>query len=212
MIGDFSKFIFSKYFLVLLSLLIPVLFFVLLLWRPSDYIGLLYIYSPIILMLILLPFKNKYVPFTDIELYGGISSRFMLLMIFIMSYRYDASPLTISLVPAPSYGYTAPIEYYIPILLCGFLNCFRSRTIFSVTFCIIWSVLMTTCLYLLFWGRKYKYKAIKIFYPVVIALNIILIILFSRAPYYVVLAPIQSIYLIANSYRLREIYKPFIKT
>jgi len=158
-------------------------------------------------MLLLLPFKNKYVPFTDIELYGGISSRFMLLIIFLMSYRHGASPLPISLVPAPSYGYTAPMEYYIPIILCRFLNCSRSRIIFSGTFYIIWSVLMTTCLYLLFWGRKYQYKAIKIFYPIVIAINLILIIFFSPAPYYVVLAPLQFTYLIANSYRLKKIYK-----
>lgn len=129
----------------------------------------------LLVMLILFICGRRYLSSIDIELYGGLSSRFLILvgMFVIGTNTYKI------LYEIPFYGFIAPIESYIildiGILLSNYIG-FTSLYIYDIIIILSSLSMAMLYLYLIFVGKKYQEKAVKVYYLIVVILGSITLV------------------------------------
>jgi len=99
----------------------------------------------------------------------------------------------------PLYGFIAPIEDYILLSSYGLL--YRYGEIFNIMSIVFTLFIIALCLYLIFWGRRYQVKALKIYYLIVIILGFIVVFGGMRSRFGYIMA-LQAPFLMATVARL----------
>jgi hypothetical protein len=119
-------------------------------------------------MLALFIFGHRYLTGIDIELYGGLSGRFLLLAdVFIIKH------ISIEIFGIPYYGFIAPIEWTIISMLAPLMESIYRLFIFILNTVVVLSSLFIIILYLylLFFGRRFQEKTMKIYYLIAIIIG-----------------------------------------
>ena len=206
--------------LLLLSLSIPLFFFMLYsLDIDSQLYNMLFLHSPFMYWLLLLPLKNRYLDIDEIDLYAGVSSKLMFLAVALPGMRDAFRYHTFNNIEGiyfvytylgSSYAYTLPFEFYIagvPYLIYGFATgTWRIFVSFFPSLLIV-SNLAVLSLYLTLLYRKkgYGHVAAKIIFICGVIANIITLF-FISATIFILFTPFHLSYLLLNLYRLHGLF------
>jgi len=192
----FSKMIrYGSLTLTILGLIIPL----------SFLISLLFLFSPLIFLLLMLPFRNRFIDLEEIDLYAGLSSKMLFIVPILTSqaqhfyWRYYFMGYIFYL--APVYGFITPFELIPPILLTmvtGDLS-FLGNDPLIIFFSIIFLTIYIYTLY--FAQRNYRKLIFKFVYVASMTINIFFLIITLTAPFSGLVIVIQLPLLIADIYR-----------
>jgi len=157
-------------------------------------------------MFILLVFGRRYLTSIEVELYGGLSSRIVILYLLLLSRVIRGASILDYLNYIPIYGYITPFERLITTIPYESLPV---NIDFYTIFISTWLILTIFILYLLYLGARYQVKALKICYSTAIILNAftILPITIFMPGYMSILGMIQVIFWIFTLQRLIDISK-----
>ncbi len=181
----------------------------------ASFYSLLFLHSPFIFWLLLLPLKGRFLELGEIDLYAGVSSKLIFLGPLLFSgdsyfLKYQVYPGFAFL--ASGYAYTMPLEIYIKWFL-SFLYylitghfIILDRDIDQILNSILSLSILALYLTLLYWRRQYRKTVAKAFFIFSIVVNMLVLFFISLTPmvYYTL---IYLIYLALNAYRVKEIYK-----
>ena len=201
--------------LLLLSLSIPLSFLMLYSLNVGNALyTMLFLHSPFIFWLLILPFKDRYLDIDEIDLYAGISSKLMLLTVALVGMWavFPRASFKIGEVYAwyilfgSGYAYTLPFEDYI-VRVPYLIYCFMTRNWRGLgdnigMMLVIVSNLIILSLYiiLLYWKKEYRVSVAKIIFISGVIANITIIFIYLYA------TPINLPYLLLNLYRLHSVF------
>ena len=183
--------VFLHLVLLLLSLFIPLSFLMFgLLGNPYGYV--LFLHSPFIFLLCMLPLRDRFLEWDEIDLYAGVSSKLMFLpLLFLGLVAPLDNPIFNPLetyfwymVMGSGYAYTLPFEMflvYIPYSIYGFATG-RWRPLYVVgDYLLLLSNLAILSLYivLLYWRRRYREGVSKIIFVCGVIANLVLVFIFG---------------------------------
>ena len=166
---------------------------------PGNFlISLSYIYSPLIVMLILYIFGHKYLTSIEVELYGGLSSRFLLLTDLLV-----IKNISIEIFGIPYYGFITPIEWTIIFMLAPVTESIYRLSSFILNTIVILSSLFIIILYLylIFIGRKFQEEAMKIYYLIAIIIGFIFSIGALTSRFLAYIGGLQLLFVAFTAYR-----------
>jgi len=162
--------------------------------------------TPLLVMLILYLFGRRYLTDIDIELYSGLSGRIILLASLITG----GGPFLI-LSTIPFYGFIAPIEFYVfltvDFILYDYMGINIGLTIYNILLLLTILSIVTLYVYLIFFGRRFQEKTMKIYYLIVIIIGFIFVIGGLGSRFFAYLGLLQFIFVAATVARWLSRFK-----
>jgi len=212
--------------LLLLSLVVPLFFYILSSLNVGDALyTMLFLHSPFIFWLLLLPLKKRFLDIDEIDLYAGISSKLMFLAVALpgmrAAFRYHPFQdigwfyYWYMFVAGSGYAYTLPFEAYIigiPYLIYGFATGSWKLLGQILPSLLIVSNLAVLSLYiiLLYWKKGYRRGAAKIIFISGVIANIVSLPFISAM--FISYSLIYLPYLFLNLYRVHSIFLKELET
>ncbi len=210
-----KKGLFLHGLLLLLSLFIPLFFFILLSLSVGGALyEMLFLHSPFIFWLLMLSLRGRYLDIGEIDLYAGISSKLMFLTVALLGlwavFRHPFHEIGDVyywyILSGSGYAYTLPFEVYIveiPYLIYGFMTGDWRGLGDNIGMMLVIAfnlIMLSLYLSLLYWKREYRAGAAKIIFVCGVLANIIIVFI------YIYGALIYLLYLLINLSRLYSIF------
>ena len=201
--------------LLLLSLFIPLFFFILFSLNVGNALStMLFLHSPFIFWLLILPLKDRYLDIDEIDLYAGISSKLMLLTLALLGlwaiFRHPFYKIgdiySWYILSGSGYAYTLPFEAYIveiPYLIYGFMTGHWGGLGDNIGMILVIAanlIILSLYIILLYWKREYRVGAAKIIFVCGVLANVIIVFIYPYG------ALIYLLYLLINLSRLHSLF------
>lgn len=206
-----------KIIILVISILFPSVSYILLFLIPDNvFLGFLYLYSPIILLLTLLPFKDRLLAMDEIDLYAGISSKTMFIGPLLTIDEHLSNFYYRVAFYLSGYGPTNPFELYLSLFITRFLigkpdSIIQSSSTYKSLSAVISIMILSLYLITLFWKREHLSMVLKILFMASMAMNIVLILYLVSPRGYThgfsefFLIMLQLLYFSFNAYRLSKV-------
>ena len=163
--------------------------------------------TPLFVMILLFIFGSKYLSSIDIELYGGLSGRIILLASLIVGNDY-----LLIFSATPFYGFITPLELYAfssiaNSVLYEYMRTSIGLTIYNTLLILTILSIVTFYLYLIFFGRGFQEKVMKIYYIIAIIFGFIFSIGAFKSRFLAYLGGLQLLFVFATMVRLFSQFK-----